>query len=384
MRFLAWFWDALVGWRGPRAPINGPDDLFRFLQGLARRARDAAGANAPQLAAGARQVTVGSFTAREERRTRKKRAGVGRLERRSAAHPPDLIQRDGHFYDPLVSRVTVYVSGFGLSIIALEAATTYSVMSVFDGTIAQFRWPLAIASGVILFLAGHACGHFLEAAVKAKQLAKRVRFAMVAALVAVATLSICWTGLDRTANEQARDMLKQAGALLDRGSRLEETAKLLEAPQVSSGAELERPPKATLRRASNLRRHASHLSAQATRVEEHSFKTRTLDFFAGVQLLGFMVGVVGGWLFSEATPLRIARFRAKAARLREWINSVIREEAGSAETAYGDFEAELALGGIDISKEPPLELEVEPRLLHERYVIAPHNGSVPEPERTRA
>lgn len=257
-------------------------------------------------------------------------------------------------------------------------------MAVFDGVIAQFRWPLAIASGVIIFLAGHASGHLLKAAVRAKELAKRVLFALVAALIAVAILAIVWTGLDRSANEQARGMVHQAGALLDRSGRLEDTARLLEAPQVSSDVDVEKPSKAAMRRAARLRRQASRLAAQASRLEARSVSTRTLNYFAAIQLLGLAIGAAGGFLFAEATPLRIARMRAKAARLREWINSVVLDEAGSAHTDFGNFEAELALGGIDVSGEPELDLELDGRLLHERYVIAPENGHVPEPERTVA
>jgi hypothetical protein len=376
---LAWLRGVFLGLGEDRPPIDGPHDLHRYFHRLAKEAGGARQQLVPeQLATGAQQVTVGTFDARQQRRTRRRRARFARLDRRASAHPPVewLGARSGKFFDPLVSRVIVYVLSFGAFVTILESTGTYATLSVFDGVLKEFQAPLAIASGVILFLSGHSCGHLLFSAVKAEKLAKTISFAVAAALIAAAVIAIAWTGFNRSANEEARSGIDQSSELAAQAGRLESDAKELETAKPRASEDVERPSQASLRQAEKLREDAKDLRATAIDLEQEALSRRSLDFLAGIQLVGFIVGIAGGWLFSEATPLRIARMRSRAAKIGAHVNSVVEDEASAAGEAYGHFQSRLALNGVDISIWGAPDFELERRLLHEQYLKPSENGWV--------
>ncbi len=348
-RVFDWIRDAFGGARLTRPPIPGPNDLHSYMHKLSAVASGAGEKLVKlQLATGAQQVAEGTFDARSQRRTRSPRKRLARLAKRIAPYGPGLSVPDGFtVFDPLVSRVLFYLLTFGLAVGILETVGTYSSLVVFDGTLGQFRILLSVASGVILALCGHACGHSFFTAVKAEGLVKRLLFGLASALVAVAIIAVSWTGLDRSANEESRALGKQAAVLIAEGGRLESVAKGLEGPQLQFD-KAEKPTKASLKRAAQLRRDAAQLRGKAARAEAKSGSVRSLNFLAGIQCLGLAVGIVGGWLFAEAAPLREGRLRGRAAALRARIESIVLDERGAAGEAYGHWLAMMATEGVDL------------------------------------
>jgi len=314
------------------------DDLYRYagtagddLGQLEKQAGSPLTGDPPvvEIAGGLTKARIANFSQRFAKRLKRLQAKAQRRGRKAEMHEaaaaesrallPDVEPMTHAVIDFFASRVWVYLAGFGLVVLVLEATGMLTSLVSYEAALGSLRLPMSLAAGAILVGAGHGAGHLIHSALDLKGRARVGYLTGAGVVLLIGIVTVAWLGTGRDANTKAADDFAAVGVLQGEALRLDGRAEemLRPLPDAAAGERLPEPSAQDQRAATALQQEASQKREQAARLDTEARDERTLSFFAPVQVLGLAVGAIGGFFFAAAAPTREHRRQTKRAQRSE-------------------------------------------------------------------
>ncbi|HKO39310.1 MAG TPA: hypothetical protein VJU14_13180 [Solirubrobacterales bacterium] len=257
---------------------------------------------------------------------------------------PDVEPMTHAVIDFFTSRVWIYLTGFVLVVLVLEAAGMDTSLISYETVLGDLRIPMSLAAGAILVGAGHGAGHLIHSALEARGRTRTAYLAAAGGVLLIGVVTVISLGAGRDANTKAADDFASVGVLRTEALRLDSRAEdlLQPLPEPRGGEPLPEPSPQDRRQAEGLQAEAVEKREAATRLDAEARDERTLGFFAAVQVLGLAVGAIGGFFFAAAAPTREHRRLTKRARRSErravryrGRETAVKAKAEDVEAAFG-------------------------------------------------
>ncbi len=416
---LGSIWSALTG--RERVPRTH-DELFRY----AGSAGDSVGriegqAGQPltgdppivEVAAGLVKARIASISQRLARKLKRLLAKADRQARKAERHEavakearaqlPEVEPMTHAVIDFFASRVWIYLAGFVLIVLTLEATGMLTSLISYEAVLGRLRLPMSLAAGAILVGAGHGAGHLIHSSLGGSPRARAGYLGGAAAVLLIGVVAVAWLGSGREVNSKAADDFAAVGVLEGEAGSLDGRAEdlLKPIPEAIDGKPLPKPSAEDRKAAHQLQRQANTKRREAALLDAQARDERTFSFFIPVQILGLAVGAIGGFFFAAAAPTREHRrltgrarrserratrhrgreltARAKAVDVEAAVGRLGEEEDGWREVSLGHHEQRrlLARKG-DASIPRRAAFDIDERIL--RALDAPNrNGGRPEP-----
>ena len=232
---------------------------------------------------------------------------------------PDVEPMTHAVIDFFASRVWIYLIGFVLVVLVLEAAGMDTSLMSYETVLGELRIPMSLAAGAILVGAGHGAGHLIHSALEAEGRTRTAYLVVAGGVLLLGVVTVISLGAGRDANTKAADDFTSVGVLRTEALRLDSRAEelLQPLPDTREGEPLPQPSAQDRRLAGGLQDEAAEKREAATKLDAEARDERTLGFFAAVQVLGLAVGAIGGFFFAAAAPTREHRRLTKRARRSE-------------------------------------------------------------------